>query len=75
MALRALDCFEKLSDGNWICRQDVTIAGLSCTVAVKRGQLFRAGSVFAGYDDFTAHLAQMVCALPDKLPHEWANGL
>jgi hypothetical protein len=73
MALIALNCFEKLRDGSWVCHRDVTIAGMSCTAAVRRGQLFEKGSVFAGYDDFTAYLTKMGSALPDKLPHEWAS--
>jgi hypothetical protein len=71
MALRALGCFEKVAEDHWVCQQDVTIDGASCTVAVKRGQLFRKGSAFAGYDDFTEYLTKMVAVLPDKLPHEW----
>jgi len=73
MAQRALNCFEQLSDGNWICQRDVKIEGLSCTVLVRRGQLFSKGSTFAGYDDFTALLTKMGSELPDKLPHEWAS--
>ena len=48
MAQRALGCFEQLPDGNWICQQDAKIAGLACTVFVRRGQLFSQGTVFAG---------------------------
>jgi hypothetical protein len=73
MALIALDCFEKLSDGSWICRRDATIAGFLCTAAVRRGQLFEKGSAFAGYDDFTAYLTKIGSARPDRLPHEWAG--
>jgi hypothetical protein len=71
MALRALGCFERLADDNWICQQDVKVDGPFCAVSVRRGQLFSKGASFAGYDDFTAHLTKMGSALPDKLPHEW----
>lgn len=47
------------------------IKDLSYTVFVKRGQLFRQGTVFAGYNDFTAHLTEMGSVSPDKSPHEW----
>jgi hypothetical protein len=73
MARMALGCFEQLSDGNWICQQGVKIDGRSCPVLVRRGQLFRQGSVFAGYDDFPAYLTKMSSARADKLPHEWAE--
>ena len=71
MAQRALGCFEQLPDGNWICQQDAKIAGLACTVFVRRGQLFRQGTVFAGHENFPAYLTKMSSALPEKLPHEW----
>ena len=71
MAQRALGCFERLSDGNWICQQDAKIRGTSCVVSVRRGQLFIKGSIFAGYEDFPAYLTKVGSALPDKLPHEW----
>jgi len=71
VAQRALSCFEKLSDGSWICQQDATIAGLSCKVAVRRGQRFSKGSTFAGYDDFASYLTSMITTLPDKSPREW----
>jgi hypothetical protein len=73
MARSALGCFEQLSDGNWICQQDVKIDGLCCTVLVRRGQLFSKGSVFAGYDDFPAYLTKMSSAGSDRLPHQWSE--
>jgi hypothetical protein len=54
----ALDCFEEQSDGSWICRQDTTVTETTGNeIYVARGQVFRSGQAFAGYDDFAAYLA------------------
>jgi hypothetical protein len=54
----ALACFEEQPDGSWICRQDTTIAGArGYRAVIKRGERFLQHTTFAGYDDFTGHLA------------------
>jgi hypothetical protein len=54
----ALDCFEERSDGSWICRRDTTVTETTgYEIYVARGQVFRSGQAFAGYDDFAACLA------------------
>jgi hypothetical protein len=55
-----LDCFEEQSDGSWICRRDTTVTETTgYEIYVARGQVFRSGQAFAGYDDFAAHLASV----------------
>ena len=54
----ALVCFEEQPDGSWICRQDTTIEGArGYRAVIKRGERFLQHTTFAGYDDFTGHLA------------------
>ena len=54
----ALACFEEQADGSWICRRDTTIEGSrGYRVSIKRGQRFLQRTTFAGYDNFTRHLA------------------
>ena len=54
----ALACFEEQPDGSWICRQDTTIEGSrGYRAVIKRGERFLQHTTFAGYDDFTGHLA------------------
>jgi hypothetical protein len=56
----ALDCFEEQSDGSWICCRDTTVTETTgYEIYVARGQVFRTGQAFAGYDDFTACLASV----------------
>ncbi len=58
MARVALACFEEQPDGSWICHQDTTIEGSrGYRALVKRGERFFQRTTFAGYDDFTGHLA------------------
>jgi len=59
VARRALECFEERPDGGWVCRADTSITGRGCVVAVKRGQVFKPGCSFAGYDDFPSFLASV----------------
>jgi hypothetical protein len=71
MGRRALDSFEDRGDGSWVCTHATTVAGPSVTVPVRQGQSFAPGTVFAGYDDFTAYLARVSVESPAKGRHEW----
>jgi hypothetical protein len=64
----ALDSFVKQADGSWLCVREVT---LNSNIPVLRGQVFRARSVYAAQDDFTAYLERTSVEAPDRLPHEW----
>jgi hypothetical protein len=67
----ALACFEEQPNGSWICRQETTIERRCGRVFVKRNQLFLQCTTFAGYDDFTAHLASESEPEPSPAPHQW----
>jgi hypothetical protein len=68
----ALVCFEEQPNGSWICRRDTTIEGrCGYRVFVKRNQLILQRTTFAGYDDFTAHLASESKSRPNPAPHQW----
>jgi|HubBroStandDraft_6_1064221.scaffolds.fasta_scaffold2896302_1 hypothetical protein len=69
----ALACFEEQPNGSWICRRDTTIEGRCCRVFVKRNQLFLQGAVFAGFNNFTAHLANQGESRPSRAPHQWSG--
>ena len=68
----ALACFEEQPNGSWICRRDTTVEGpCGYRVSVKRNRLFLQRTKFAGYDDFTAHLASESELRPGPAPHQW----
>jgi hypothetical protein len=67
----ALTSFEDRDDGSWVCIKNTVITGPVGQVHVAYGQSFRPGTVFAGYDDFTAYLASVSVPSPGKAPHEW----
>jgi hypothetical protein len=67
----ALGCFEEQSDGSWICRNGITIEGRDCEVWVRRNQLFRPNTIFAGFHDFTAYLASVSEMSRRRGAHEW----
>jgi len=71
MIRQALECFEELLDGSWVCRKSTVITGLSCNVAVWRGQTFAPHTVFAGYDDFTSYLESISKTVPMIASHNW----
>jgi len=73
MGRRALDAFELRPDGSWICirRIAVPIRRSAASVDVEIGRSFAPGTAFAGYDDFTAHLAAVAVDAPPAAPHEY----
>jgi hypothetical protein len=73
MARQALGCFEEQSDGRWICVHSIAVIGPFNSVQVQQGQSFADGTVFAGYDDFTAYLASVSIEMPMLSRHEWSD--
>ena len=71
MAKIAFNCLELQSDGRWLCVKTETVPGRYGPVGVRVGQSFAPGTVFAGFDDFAAHLASVSVEVPSKAPHEW----
>jgi hypothetical protein len=71
MRRHALDCFEDRDDGSWICTKDTVVNGPVGPVDVERGQSFKPGTVFAGYNDFPAYLASVSVPGPAKARHDW----
>jgi hypothetical protein len=51
--------------------KDTVVNGPVGQVQVARGQCFKPGTVFAGYDDFVAYLASVSVPSLGKAPHEW----
>ena len=71
MVIRAYASIEEQPDGRWICRRATTVTGRYGPIEVQAGQVFMPKASFAGFDDFTAHLADVSSSLPSKPPHEW----
>jgi hypothetical protein len=67
----ALGCFEERQDGVWVCVHATTVKGPHCSIAVKPGQSFAPGTVFAGYDDFAGYLASVSTPGEAIGRHEW----
>lgn len=55
----ALGSFEDRDDGSWVCFKGTVVDGPAGRVSIARGQTFKPGTVFAGYDDFAAYLASV----------------
>ena len=70
MCRLALNCFEDRDDGSWVCIRSTTVNGPAGHVPVLKGQSFRPGTVFAGYNNFTAHLASVSVPSQPVAPHE-----
>ncbi|HWK95016.1 MAG TPA: hypothetical protein VNR39_06310 [Pseudolabrys sp.] len=72
MVFRAYSSIEEQLDGRWICRRTTIVAGRYGPVEVQAGQVFVPKTTFAGYDDFTGHLAAVAIDGPSVPPHAWS---
>lgn len=70
MSKLAFGAFEKQSSGSWLCvtSTSIPIHRGSVTVPVQAGTRFNPRTVFAGYDDFTAHLENVAEEVPSIQP-------
>jgi hypothetical protein len=67
----ALGCFEEQPDGSWFCRRRTIVKSRSgLSISVEKGRLFRPGTTFASYADFTEYLASVSEPRPPRSPHE-----
>lgn len=71
MAKIAFECIELQPDGRWVCLKAAIVPGRYGPVRVRAGQSFVAGTIFAGFDDFTSYLQRISVEAPSKAPHEW----
>ena len=56
MSKQALSAFERDFHGVWYCFRNVTISGPAGEIAVSKGTVIKKRAVYAGFDDFAAHL-------------------
>ena len=68
MSMQALGCFERDSNGDWLCTKTTTVLGPAGPVTVSRGMIFHPRTVYAGFDDFTAHLARVASESASLVP-------
>jgi len=64
----AFGSIEELPDGRWRCLRDFVLEGPAGTVAIKLGQTFHPGTVYAGYDNFVAYLQSVSVAASGNAP-------
>ena len=71
MSKQALGAFERADNGDWNCFKTTAIkSGAGVVVPVLKGTTLHPHTVFAGFNDFTAHLDLVAVEAPSISPHE-----